>query len=127
VPSGLSTATFSATAGALSASGSAIVTASLNGVSSTTTITLSAPATPHSVTLNWTASTSPNLIGYNIYRGTVSGGPYTKLNSSPVAVVTYTDNNVVAGQTYYYVATAVNNTAESGYSSPPVSAVIPTP
>jgi hypothetical protein len=128
VPSGLSSVTFTATAGTLNTNGSAIVTATLNGISSTSTIALTAPATPHSVTLNWTASTSTNVVGYNIYRGAVSGGPYTKLNSTPVAALTYTDNNVVAGQAYYYVATAVDNTnAESVYSSPPVPAVIPTP
>ena len=31
----------------------------------------------HSVTLSWTASISPNITGYNIYRSMTSGGPYT--------------------------------------------------
>lgn len=81
----------------------------------------------HSATLNWTASTSSNVVGYNIYRGTASGGPYTKLTSSPTALTSYTDNNVVSGQTYYYVATAVDSSSnESGYSNQS-QAVIPTP
>jgi len=81
----------------------------------------------HSVSLSWTASTSPNISGYYVYRGTVSGGPYTRLNSSPVAATTYTDTTPQAGQTYYYVATAVNsNGLESGFSNE-VEAVIPSP
>jgi hypothetical protein len=82
----------------------------------------------HSVTLTWVASTSQNVAGYNVYRGTTSGGPYgTKLNSALVATTTYTDNSVVTGQTYFYVVTAVDTSGdESAYSSPAM-AVIPTP
>ena len=37
----------------------------------------------HSSTLNWVASTSSNVAGYNVYRGTTLGGPYnTKLTST---------------------------------------------
>jgi hypothetical protein len=83
---------------------------------------------PHTVALNWTASTSSNVIGYNVYRGTVSGGPYTKLTSAPVSSTNYTDVTAQGGQTYYYVATAVDNSSnESAYSSPAVPAVVPTP
>ena len=44
----------------------------------------------------------------NIYRGNSSGGPYTKINSALDATAAYTDNSVLAGQTYYYVTTAVD-------------------
>ncbi len=82
---------------------------------------------PHSVSLNWTASTSSNVVGYNMYRGTTSGGPYTKLTPSPVAGVAYTDTTVQAGQTYYYVATTLDsNNNESTYSTE-AKAVVPTP
>jgi fibronectin type 3 domain-containing protein len=47
--------------------------------------------------------------GYNIYRGTQSGGPYTKLNSSLLALTAYTDKTVQAGQIYFYVATTVDS------------------
>jgi fibronectin type 3 domain-containing protein len=67
-------------------------------------------------------------MGYNIYRGTASAGPYAQINSSLNASTTYTDNSVVDGQTYYYVTTAVNsNNQESAYSTPPQQAVIPAP
>jgi hypothetical protein len=95
----------------------------INAVLSGTCIT----GTPHSVTLTWTASTSPNVIGYNVYRGSTSNGPYTKVNSLPVAGTTHTDYAVQAGQTYYYMATAVDDGGnESAYSNQ-AKAVIPSP
>jgi hypothetical protein len=81
---------------------------------------------PHTVTLNWTASTSSNVTGYNVYRSTASGGPYTKLTSAPVASVSYTDPTAAEGQTYYYVATAVDNSNNESVYSSPVTAVVPT-
>jgi len=57
----------------------------------------------------------------------VSGGPYSKINSALEASNAYTDNTVAAGQTYYYVATAVDGSGnESGYSNQ-AQAVIPIP
>jgi fibronectin type 3 domain-containing protein len=84
-----------------------------------------AAPTQHTVDLSWSAST--NVVGYNIYRGTVSGGPYTMINSSLDGTTAYTDNTVVSGRTYYYVATAVDASSnESGYSNQ-ATAVIPNP
>lgn len=82
----------------------------------------------HSVTLNWLASISSNVAGYNIYRGTSSGGPYsTKVNPVLVTGTSYTDTTVQAGETYYYVATAADSGGgESGYSNEAVAA-IPSP
>ena len=80
----------------------------------------------HAVDLAWTASIS-TVAGYNVYRGTVSGGPYTKLNSSLVAGIAYTDTAVQGGQTYYYVTTAVDSSGnESAYSNQ-AQAVVPSP
>jgi fibronectin type 3 domain-containing protein len=81
--------------------------------------------TQHTVDLSWTAASG--AVDYNIYRGTVSGGPYSMINSSPDSATTYTDSTVTSGLTYYYVVTAVNSDAqESGYSNQ-AQAVIPTP
>jgi hypothetical protein len=88
---------------------------------------LSGKCVPHSVTLNWTSSPSPNVTGYHVYRGAKSGGPYTKLTSSPVGATSFVDITVQAGQTYYYVTTAVDNgNIESVYSNQ-ATAVIPSP
>jgi hypothetical protein len=78
----------------------------------------------HSVALSWTASTS-TVSGYNVYRATVSGGPYTKINSSLVTVLTYTDSTVQSGTTYYYVTTAVDSSGNESVDSNQVPASIP--
>ena len=78
----------------------------------------------HSVALSWNASTS-TIAGYNVYRGTVSGGPYTKINSSLVAVLDYTDSTVQSGTTYFYVTTAVDSSGNESVFSNEVSATIP--
>jgi hypothetical protein len=89
--------------------------------------TISVAGGSHSVSLSWTDNDS-GISGYNIYRGTVSGGPYSKINSTLISVKSYTDVVVSSGQTYYYVVTAVNTSGvESAYSNPPASALIPTP
>ena len=82
---------------------------------------------PHSVDLTWNASQSPGVVGYNIYRSTVSGSGYSKVNGTLNADTSYTDSTVTSGQTYFYVAKAVDsNDVESGPSNE-VQAVIPTP
>jgi len=78
----------------------------------------------HSVALNWNASSS-TVAGYNVYRGTVSGGPHAKINSSLVVVLDYTDSNVQSGTTYYYVTTAVNSSGNESVFSNEVSGTIP--
>ncbi|MBZ5571181.1 MAG: choice-of-anchor D domain-containing protein [Acidobacteriia bacterium] len=81
-------------------------------------------ASQHSVALSWDPSTS-SVIGYNVYRGTQSGGPYpTKLTSSPQAGTSFTDTTVGSGTTYYYVATSVDsNNSESTYSNEATAAI----
>jgi hypothetical protein len=82
-------------------------------------------APQHSVSLSWSASIS-SVTGYNVYRGSATGGPYARLTSSD-ASTSYTDNSVQAGQTYYYVTTSIGTDGmESSYSNQ-VSAAIPTP
>jgi hypothetical protein len=81
--------------------------------------------TQQTVNLSWDASA--DAVGYNVYRGTVSGGPYTMINASLDSTTTYTDNTVASGQTYYYVTTAVNSESQqSGYSNQ-TTAVVPNP
>ncbi|MGA8732831.1 MAG: choice-of-anchor D domain-containing protein, partial [Terriglobales bacterium] len=111
------------------ASGAASGTLSFaSNASNSPTLSLSGSSTAptHTVVLAWTASNSSNIIGYNIYRGSASAGPYARVNSSLDTITTYTDNSVVDGQTYYYVTTAVNSdNQESAYSTSPQQAVIP--
>jgi hypothetical protein len=97
-----------------------VVNASLGGTCLTGTT-----AVAHNVSLTWLASTSSNLSGYNVYRGSTSGGPYS-LVSKLGLVTSYTDNNVQSGQTYFYVTTALSSGGESSYSNQ-AQAVVPTP
>ena len=83
------------------------------------TVSLSGTGT-HEVILSWTVSTSPGVIGYNIYRGTTSGGESASpLNSTPVNGTNFTDEIVIAGAAYYYLATSV---ISSGVTPSPASA-----
>ena len=79
----------------------------------------------HSVALSWIASTS-TVAGYNVYRSTVSGTQYTKVNPSlVVGSLAYTDTTVLGGMIYYYVTTAVDASGNESVHSNEVSANIP--
>ena len=78
----------------------------------------------HSVALSWRASSS-SVAGYNVYRGTKSGGPYSKINSSLDAATSYSDTSVTAGDSYYYVVTAMGTDGVESTHSSQVGATIP--
>jgi hypothetical protein len=99
-----------------------------NATTSVSSVALSgtgvAPVVAHSVALNWGASSS-TVAGYNVYRSTVSGSSYAKMNGSPLAGGSYADSNVQSGQTYYYVATAVDASGTESVYSNQVTAIVP--
>lgn len=81
----------------------------------------------HAAALSWTASTTPNVT-YNVYRAAASTGPFTTpLNAAPITGTSYTDTTVQAGQTYYYVVTAVASGGQESAFSSPTSGTIPSP
>jgi hypothetical protein len=105
------------------------VTVTSNATNSPANISLSGDATQaslHSVALTWAPSTS-TVAGYNVYRSDVSGGPYSKLDSSLVAMDSYTDSTVQAGKTYYFVVTSVTAAGSESSDSTEASATVPTP
>src|ERR1051325_10824346 len=59
-----------------------------------------------SVTLSWAPSSDPNVVGYKIYYGAVSG-TYTNVIDTGSST-TVTINGLVNGVTYYFAATAYN-------------------
>ena len=61
---------------------------------------LTARAKPGKAQLVWTHSGAHH---YNVYRGTISGGPYLKIASTSSTYSTYLDEGLVNGTTYYYV------------------------
>jgi hypothetical protein len=63
-----------------------------------------------SVALAWAPSaTTTNLAGYDVYRS--AGGPYTKLNGSPIAGTTLADATGAEGTAYTYKVRAVSSGA----------------
>ena len=106
---------------------SASITVVSNATGSPATISLSGTGVAplqHSAALTWSASTSA-VAGYNVYRSTVSGGSYTRINSSLVASASYTDSTVQSGTTYFYVTTAVDSSGMESVYSNEVPATIP--
>lgn len=99
-----------------SSSTSSVLTMSLAGTGTT--------AGQHTVTLNWNPSTSA-VSGYHIYRGSVSGGPYSLLNSTLDSGTSFVDSNVVNGTEYFYVTTAVDSSGVESVFSNEASATIP--
>ena len=96
------------------------VSESLSG----TGVAVTTPPPTYTVGLSWNASSS-SVAGYNIYRGSASGGPYSKLNSALNSGTTYTDSTVAAASTYYYVTTAVDSNGQESTYSNQVQVVVP--
>ncbi|MGZ5857433.1 MAG: extracellular catalytic domain type 2 short-chain-length polyhydroxyalkanoate depolymerase, partial [Burkholderiaceae bacterium] len=63
-------------------------------------------ATDTTIPVTFTASTSSDLKGSNMYAGTASGGPYTLNNSTPVGGTSYTVSGLASNTTYYIQVTA---------------------
>ncbi|WP_353063331.1 choice-of-anchor D domain-containing protein [Tunturibacter psychrotolerans] len=111
-----------------SAKGTLTITSNASNKSLAVTLTGTGTATgtgtQHSVALSWSDS-GTGIAGYNVYRSTVSGGSYSRINSAVVATTSYTDSAVTSGTTYYYVVTATAPSgAESAYSNQ-ISAKVP--
>jgi len=78
---------------------------------------------PPSVALSWSPSSS-TVSGYNVYRSTVNGSGYAKLNSSLIGGTGYDDTGVQSGTIYYYVTTSVDSGGdESAYSNQATAAI----
>jgi hypothetical protein len=133
IPAGQSvsfTVTFSPqTAGAATG----VLTFSSNAQPSTTAETLTGTGTAaptYSVNLSWSASTSSNISGYNVYRAVYvnSCESFSKINPALNTSTLYTDIVVVDGTSYCYATTAVNSSnEESGYSNITSNVEIPAP
>jgi len=88
------------------------------------TLTIDQEKEQPTVDLRWEPG-AEHIAGYNIYRGTVHGGPYSQINDSLVGSTDYTDTKVAPGKTYYYVTTEVNEQGERSGFSNEVKAEVP--
>ncbi len=78
---------------------------------------LSLSASSGSITVSWSPPSNnggETITGYDIYRGTTSGGE-TLLTT--VSTTNYTDTNVENGQIYYYEVCAVNGVGSGSLSA----------
>jgi len=83
-----------------------------------------APAPSHSVTLSWEPSASTEVVGYNVYRSTSPGTGFSLLTQL-LNTLTFKDENVADGSTYYYVVTSLNGAGDESEHSNEATAVIP--
>ena len=114
--------TFTPTAAGSDAGSASVVSTAAN---SPLSISLSGSgAQPHFVSLAW-SETSSGVVGYNVYSSTQPSGPYSRLNTAPVATMAYTDNTVQSGQTYYYWITALDSSGNESAFSTDVAVTIP--
>ncbi len=95
----------------------------INGANQTG-VNFTAAAKSFSVALTWSASSS-TVSGYNVYRSTVNGSGYAKLNPSLIGVTNYDDSAVQSGTTYFYVTTAVDSGGDESTYSNQATAAIP--
>lgn len=78
----------------------------------------------HVVNLDWTASTSADAAGYNIYRAP-DGVTWKRMNASLIASTLYSDSTVSNGSTYYYAATTVDTYGHESSKTAAIKVVIP--
>ncbi|WP_218566277.1 malectin domain-containing carbohydrate-binding protein [Vallicoccus soli] len=82
---------------------------------------LAATAGDARVELAWTASTSGDVVGYDVFRAATADGAGTKLNALPLTATAFTDATALNGTTYHYYVTASdlagNASGRSGVAS----------
>jgi hypothetical protein len=123
IPSGQSAAFTITFSPQTATAASATLTITSNALSSINTEALTGTGTPaptHLVNLSWTASTSTDVVGYNVYRAQFNSGcgAFSKINPVLNTSTIYSDSAVTNSTAYCYATTAVDTSnAESGYSN----------
>ncbi len=75
-------------------------------------------ASEDEVTLTWSASTNPAVVGYNIYR---SGSDWALIATLGKETTTYEDTTISPGTTYSYAITSRDSDGNESWQSPPTS------
>ncbi|WP_234998789.1 malectin domain-containing carbohydrate-binding protein [Demequina sp. NBRC 110057] len=81
------------------------------------------------IAVTWTASTSSDVTGHHVYRGTAAGvtaATGTRLTTLPLGgdATSFTDATATTGTTYYYVVTAIDEAGNESEASNEASALI---
>lgn len=95
------------------------------GVAGTAQVTVFTPEPQPSAYLQWDASPTPTVVGYNAYRSQQDGGPYTVLNAALISTLAYTDGTIQRGNTYFYVARALDSNGTESINSNQAVANVP--
>src|SRR5678815_4540626 len=84
------------------------------------------PLSERSNNLTWQNNPAPavNETGFELYRSTTSGGPYTLISITAPDILTYQDNNLVPNTPYFYIVRAVTETAAAASSNEAASKTI---
>ncbi len=83
------------------------------------------PEPYHVVNLSWVSSTSNNVAGYNMYRGS-DGVNWQKVNAGGlIASTIYSDSSCSNNSSYYYAATTVDIYGNESAKSTAVEVAIP--
>ena len=82
---------------------------------------LTASAGDGQVDLDWADNAACDLAEYRVYRGTVSGGPYSQVASTLGS--SHADSGLTNGVTYFYVVTAADAGGREGAQAAEVSAM----
>jgi dienelactone hydrolase len=77
------------------------------------------PNSERSTSLTWTNVTSPavNESGFEVYRSSKPGGPYTIIAITLPDVLSYQDNGLTPNTPYYYIVRAVTETGAAASSA----------
>jgi hypothetical protein len=87
-----------------------------------TSITVAATSQPLGIKLEWSHPTASGVVGYVVRRGDTAGHEDRwPLNDFPVTGVTFLDENITPGTTYYYVVVPVLRDGTWGTASSEVS------
>jgi hypothetical protein len=76
-----------------------------------------------SVTIAWTASPDPTVVGYNLYYGGSSGTCTNKADAGTNTA--FAIGGLVAGQTYYFSITSYNSSGIESIPTPQITYLVP--
>lgn len=60
------------------------------------------------ILLSWSGVSDSDILGYHLFRRTLSQTTYTQITSQPVTALSFLDGNLPPGETYFYKVIAVN-------------------
>lgn len=79
---------------------------------------LAVAAAPGAVMLSWNISPEQDIAGYKVYRREEGEAGFKALTESPISNITFKDETVTSGKTYYYYVTVVDNAVPPNESGP---------